>query len=80
MKLAFAIALGATLMAAASGLALAQPAGPVATACKEDIAKLCANLPHNGSVRACLIKHESKVSAPCKHALDTTGAGRMRKQ
>jgi len=44
MKLTFAIALSATLMAAPSGLALAPPAGPVATACKEDIAKLCGNL------------------------------------
>ena len=80
MKLAFPIALGAALMMAPCGVALAQPAGPVATACKDDIAKLCANLPHNGSVRACLTKHESEVSPACKQALNTTGGGRMRKQ
>jgi predicted ABC-type transport system involved in lysophospholipase L1 biosynthesis ATPase subunit len=80
MKLTYAIALGAALMAAPYAVALAQPAGPVVTACKEDIAKLCANLPRNGSVRACLTKHESEVSAPCKQALDTTGGGRLPKQ
>jgi len=80
MKLAFTIAFGTTLMLALYGVAFAQPAGPVATACKEDIAKLCQNLPHNGSVRACLTEHESEVSASCKHALDFTGGGKMRTQ
>jgi hypothetical protein len=69
------IAVSAFALAAAATTALAQP-GPVASACKADIAKLCANLPHDGSVRACLMKNRDKVSKPCREALDATGPGR----
>jgi hypothetical protein len=61
-------------------LALTTPAlgqgGPVATSCTNDIAKLCAGKPHDGSVRICLETNCAKVSSACKNALDTTGGGR----
>ncbi|MCB1510824.1 MAG: cysteine rich repeat-containing protein [Hyphomicrobiaceae bacterium] len=61
-----------------SGAALAQ-SGPVATACKADIAKLCAGKGHGqGQTRACLEANKSKVSAACKTALDSTGGGQGR--
>lgn len=64
--------------------AVAQGAGqgPVAQACADDIAKLCAGKDHGkGEVRACLEGNKAKVSAACKSALDTTGGGqRMPKQ
>ncbi len=51
--------------------------GPVATACKDDIPKLCAGNEHGqGNVRACLEANKDKVSAACKTALETTGGGR----
>lgn len=50
--------------------------GPVATACKDDIPKLCVGKEHGqGEVRACLEANKDKVSAPCKAALDSTGPG-----
>jgi hypothetical protein len=50
--------------------------GPVATACKEDIAKYCADKEHGqGDVRACLVANKDKVSDVCKQALDNTGPG-----
>jgi hypothetical protein len=55
--------------------ALAQ--GPVATACKDDIPKLCAGKEHGqGEVRACIEANKDKVSAACKAALDSTGPGK----
>jgi hypothetical protein len=66
--LPFAIAALATTATAQSG--------PVATACKDDIAKICAGKPHDGEVRVCLESNYEKVSAACKTALDTTGGGR----
>jgi hypothetical protein len=49
----------------------------VATACKDDIPKLCAGKEHGqGDVRACLESNKDKVSAACKTALDTTGPGK----
>ena len=59
----------------AGGAALAQ-SGPVATQCKDDIAKLCAGKQHNGDVRACLEAAKDKVAPACKTALDTTGPGK----
>jgi hypothetical protein len=51
--------------------------GPVATACKDDIPKLCAGKEHGqAEVRACLEANKDKVSAACKTALDTTGPGK----
>ena len=59
-----------------TGVASAQ-GGPVATACKDDIPKLCAGKEHGqGDVRACLESNKDKVSAACKTALDTTGPGK----
>jgi hypothetical protein len=68
---ALSIFIAVVPLAAAS----AQP-GPVATACKSDIAKLCAGKTHDGAVRACLEKNYAKVSTACKDALDSTGGGR----
>lgn len=66
------------MIAAAATFATAATAqqGPVATSCADDIAKLCAGRPHDGSVRVCLEENYDKVSAACKTALDTTGGGR----
>lgn len=77
-KATFALA---TMMAtiAFTGAALAQGAGqgPVAKACVDDIAKLCAGKEHGGGmVRGCLEANKDKVSAECKAALDSTGPGR----
>lgn len=53
--------------------------GPVASACQQDIEKLCADAEHGrGAVRACLEQNKAKVSAACANALDTTGPGRRR--
>ena len=76
-----------TLMAAAvaltvgAGAAMAQQGqGPVATACNDDLAKLCAGKSHgNREARSCLETNKAKVSAACKTALDTTGGGKGKK-
>jgi hypothetical protein len=53
--------------------------GPVADACKDDIAKYCADKSHgSGEVRTCLEEQKDKVSAECKTALETTGGGHGR--
>ena len=53
--------------------------GPVATACKAEIADKCAGKQHgNRAVRACLEANRSSLSDACKTALDTTGGGRGR--
>lgn len=77
------------LMTAAMALAIsALPAlaqkgagnGPVATACKADLAKLCAGKSHaNREARTCLEANKAKVSAACKTALETTGGGKGKK-
>ena len=55
--------------------------GPVATECKEDIAKHCAGIPHEGgAVRACLEGKKTEVTQACRMALETTGPGRGQKQ
>lgn len=63
---------------ACAGLAAAAIAqtGPVATACKADIAKYCAGKTHDGEVRSCLTAVKGKVSAACRTALETTGPGK----
>ena len=68
----------AALVIAVSIFAASAQTGPVATACKSDISKLCAGKPHDGSVRICLETNYEAVSAACKKALDTTGGGRGR--
>lgn len=65
-----------TLATAALATTAIAQSGPVATACKDDIAKVCAGKPHDGEVRVCLETNYDKVSAACKSALDTTGGGR----
>ena len=78
MKLINMFAIVALSLAASVAGAAAQT-GPVATACKNDIPKYCAGKKHGqGEVRRCLQSHYAKVSAACKHALDTTGGGRSR--
>jgi hypothetical protein len=53
----------------------------VATVCKQDIAKYCADASHGaGQVRACLEQHRAQLSAACVKALDTTGGGTGRNQ
>lgn len=69
------IALLAAASAVLAGGALAQ-SGPVASSCGGDIAKLCANRPHDGSTRICLEQAYTKLSTACKSALDSTGGGR----
>lgn len=71
------------LVVASSSLAMAQGAGkgtgegPVGSACKAEIAKLCAGKPHGGGeVRACLEAKKAELSPACKTALDTTGPGK----
>ena len=61
----------------AGGAAFAQQGqGPVASACNDDIAKLCAGKSHeNREARTCLDAKKDKVSAACKTALETTGGG-----
>lgn len=74
------------LTVAAAGSVVAQAPskgpgqGPVVTQCKDDIAKFCADKKHDGEVRACLETKKGQVTAACKTALDTTGAGKGRKQ
>ncbi len=67
-----------TLATAALVTTAAAQSGPVATVCKDDIAKMCAGKPHDGEVRACLESSYDKVSSACKTALDTTGGGRAK--
>lgn len=55
--------------------------GPVASACKDEIAKFCADKQHGqGQIRACLEGHKDQASAACKTALDTTGPGKRMMQ
>ncbi|WBT37705.1 cysteine rich repeat-containing protein [Hyphomicrobium sp. DMF-1] len=49
----------------------------MATACKDDIPKVCTGKEHGqGEVRTCLEANKDKVSAGCKAALETTGPGK----
>ena len=71
-KLLYAIALSAIGISAV----LAQD-GPVATACRDDLAKYCAGKNHvTREARTCLEDNKAKVSDACKTALNTTGGGR----
>ena len=75
MKFVFVMTTSAVVVVA-SALSVAAQTGPVAKACQNDIAKMCAGRPHDGSVRICLEQNYDTVSAACKRALDTTGGGR----
>jgi hypothetical protein len=79
MKFLEAAVIAAFAVAASAGAAAAQT-GPVAEACKEDIAKFCADKKHDGEVRACLEAVKDKVSPACKAALETTGGGMGKKR
>lgn len=72
----------ALALALAGGTAFAQQGtGPVAAACNDDIAKLCAGKSHgNREARTCLEANKAKVSAACKAALETTGGGQGKGQ
>ena len=74
MKRAIVLAIAAIAFAAPS--VAATQTGPVATACKDDIAQYCAGKPHTGETRACLEANKDKVSPECKSALETTGHGK----
>lgn len=70
-----------SIFAAAAVAFTAMPAlaqdGPVATACKNDLATYCAGKTHEDrQARTCLESNKSKVSADCKTALETTGGGK----
>lgn len=83
MKRTMLLVAAAAPAAAVSGSVLAQGTGtgPVATVCKQDIAKYCADASHGaGQVRACLEQHRAQLSAACVKALDTTGDGKGRNQ
>ena len=55
--------------------------GPVASSCRQEIQKLCPNVPHgHGQVRQCLGTHKNELSEGCKNALNTTGGGWHRNQ
>lgn len=75
MKFVF-VMIASAIVITASALSVAAQTGPVARACQNDIAKMCAGRPHDGSVRICLEMNYETVSAACKRALDTTGGGR----
>lgn len=75
MKTLAGIAAAAVVVSVAASSAMAQ-SGPVARGCKDDIAKMCAGKPHDGSVRVCLERGYDQASASCKKALDSTGGGR----
>lgn len=83
MKRMTMLAAAAGLAAAMGGSALAQGAGmgPVATVCKSDIAKYCADAGHGtAQTRTCLEQHRKELSAACVKALDNTGGGRGQNQ
>lgn len=83
MKRTMLLFAAAGLAAVLSGSALAQGAGmgPVAAACKSDIAKYCADSGHgNAQTRTCLEQHRKELSADCVKMLDSTGGGMGRNQ
>jgi hypothetical protein len=71
---------GVVVMAGASFAQMAGTGtGPVASACKTEIADKCTGKQHgNLAVRACLEANRASLSDACKTALDTTGGGRGR--
>ncbi len=54
-----------------------QPLGPIATACKAEIEKLCADKKHvYGEVRQCLESKKAELSEACAKNLELTGPRR----
>lgn len=75
-KLSRIFAIAALSVMGISGAAVAKE-GPVATACKEEIAKYCEGKEHGkGEVRDCLEAQKENLSEGCKTALETTGGGK----
>lgn len=79
----FQLTLVATFVAGGA-VALAQdapppPSGPakrslIATRCKDDMPKFCADVPPGGGrLAVCLRKHDAELSEPCKTALSAAG-------
>ena len=65
------------LLSSSASVAQGTGAGPVGTQCKADMAKFCKSAQHgNMEARACLEANRGKVSADCRRALDSTGAGK----
>ncbi len=75
MKTALALAGGVVALLAPAAAPSVRSA-PVATYCKDDIAKLCAGLPQDDSIRDCLEMNFDRVSDACRRALDATGGRR----
>ena len=51
--------------------------GPVASNCKKEIRRFCADKSHlRGEVRLCLEENKTNLSKSCRKALETTGKGR----
>lgn len=70
--LAGALAIGFTVGTAAQ-------TGPVAQACKKEIAEFCASKGHGAAqTRTCLEAKRKSLSAACLKALETTGPRRTR--
>ena len=81
MRLRMIFAAASVLAIAASAALAQQGQGPVASACNDDIAKLCAGKSHeNREARTCLEANKAKVSAACKAALESTGPGQGKGQ
>ncbi len=77
MKRCHALVVCLAIAGGANG-ALAQT-GPVATACKDEIVKFCADKPHrNRAVRRCLEANKEKLGAACGQTLESTGRGQGR--
>jgi hypothetical protein len=79
MKLSCTLLAAAITIASSMTVAAAQ-SGPVATACKDDIQKYCADKEHGPpehAVRICLEANKDKVSSACRNALETTGGPRQ---
>lgn len=72
------------VIAALAAIAFAGPAlaaGPVHTACKDDIAKFCAEKGQkHGATRACLDANKDKVSEGCRTVLEQHSPGQNKMQ
>ncbi|HVP31915.1 MAG TPA: hypothetical protein VMW35_22435 [Myxococcota bacterium] len=66
-----ALSLAVLLVLASAGSAAAQAGpGPGGGACRDDMARLCANVPRGGGgVARCLQEHEADLSPPCRDAM-----------
>lgn len=81
MRLKAVLATASVLGLTASAALAQQVQGPVASACKDDLAKVCAGKSHeNREARTCLEANKAKVSAACKAALESTGPGQGKGQ